>query len=263
MAVATLSLGETSFDLSDDLNTTKVSGRYPTLNVRSALGTSSTIDDLLVTTSAPASNNLLFSSGVNGLEADLGDCNDTLIFTSRSSVESSNIDLGAGNDVFRADGGFNFSNVDAGSGNDTLTFNGLVLESLDINSGSGNDVLTFKSGTTIFDTTIATESGNDVVQFFGDVFGGGANSLISLGTGADTLVFGANSFVSGYNIDLGSDVSVDNVVFNAGLDESNDVTITGAGTGDSLFIGAGDFAGTYTFDGTDFSNDSDTLTWLT
>ncbi len=268
-AASTLSLGDSAFTLASSTGPgtpteqISVTGSYPSISVKSTTGSSIENLSIGVSGSDTVNNSVFFQSGVSGLDANLGGGADTLIFTSTSSVESSTISLGTTSaaDVFRADGGFNYSTVDTGGGNDTLSFSKSVLDS-SVTTGGGNDSITFQANSLVYNTSVSTGTGNDSVTFLGSVFGG-ENSQISLGSGADTLVFGANSYVEGYAIDLGSDTSVDSVFFNAGLDDSQAIQITGANTGDTLFIGSGDFAGSYTYDGTDFTDGSDSLTWLT
>jgi hypothetical protein len=206
---------------------------------------------------------------VSGLEANLGNSADTVTFS--GPVSGSTIDLDAsqtdplgGADRFVAQGGFFNSTVNAGWGNDTLLFSQQVSGST-INTGVGNDQVIVGAGSTVDESNFDLGAGNDTISFEGLVFGTGGDDVIALGTGADTLVFGASSFVFGYSIDLGSDLDIDGIFFNSGLTEFQDITITGASLGDTLFIGAGGdplISGSYTFDGTYFSNTDDTLTFL-
>lgn len=271
---SSLSLGQASFSLDAD---TSLFGTPPEQIRVKPIGTGkffvsnqsagSPIENLTLDTALSpdiSSNKVQFGSAVSGLDANLGDGADTL--TIKGAVSGSTIAMDStyvgGADRFVATGGFFESTVTTGAGNDTLIFAEEVQDST-VDTGAGNDQISVKSGSFVTATDFHTGDRNDILTFEGTVFVFGHESEISLGTGADTLIFGSNSFVSGYNIDLGSDNVRDKVFFNAGLDESNEVTISGANTGDYLFIGAGEFKGTYTFDGTDFSNDTDTLTWLT
>lgn len=266
---STLSLSQASFSLSSDpprLGTDSlqlnVVGTSPSLSISEKTG--STIENLGIGSLGSVNSSILFRSAVDGLIANLGDGSDTLIFNSTSGVVNSTISMDGAtgfNDTFVSNGGFVSSTVSTGGGNDSLGFSGYVSES-SISAGAGNDTITFGSRSLVEDTNVNTGGGNDNLTFLGQVYGGGPNSQVSLGAGADTLVFGASSYVEGYSIDLGSDSNTDKLFFNAGLDVFQDIEITGASTGDTLFIGSGSFSGNYLFDGTNFANGSDTLTWL-
>ena len=95
------------------------------------------------------------------------------------------------------------------------------------------------------------QPGNDSV-----VFGNNAvisDSTINLGGGGDTLVFGQNTTFSNTQIMLGGDSYADQIKF-ASLtnDNKQQLTITGGGDGDTLYIGA--TAYTYNTVSNDFYN---------
>lgn len=275
-SASTLSLGQGVFQSSwlgtdsttlgtppDQIN---VGGTGSPYAISSKIG--STIENLTLDTAntfPQSSSNVTFSSAVDGLKANLGDGADTL--TMNSQVFASTIEMDAtanasnSSDRFVASNGFFGSSVSTGAGNDTLIFSKEIIDST-VNTGAGNDVITFQSGSSVSNTSVSTGAGNDSVIFNGAVFGNGDLSQIRLGIGADTLVFGANSYVQGYSIDLGaSDGNIDIVRFGAGLVEDQNMEITGAGTEDILFIGSTQYA----YDGVsgDFISGSTTITWLT
>lgn len=291
---STLSLGQSTFNLGPDTtrpgtppNELNVGGSGK--NVFISKLTSGSIDGLILDTalSDPASSNsAIFSSEVLNLDANLGDGSDSITFTASVSsstifTDSTSTSVSGGSDRFVANGIVSDSTVSTREGNDTLIFASGVVGS-SIQTGEGNDSVIFSKeaiGSTIetgggndrvgvqafvSDTSFELGDGSDTLTFGANLVGFGSNSFIELGDGADTLIFGANSFVFGYSIDLGgADAAIDSVQFGGSLDESNLTQIAGASSGDILIIGAGSFAGSYTFaDGVGFTDGTDTLTWL-
>lgn len=291
---STLSLGQSTFNLGPDITRSgtppvelNVGGHGPAFFVSKL--TPGPIDGLILDTalSDPASSNsAIFSSDVLNLDANLGDGSDSITFTASVSnstifTDSTSASVSGGSDRFVANGIVSDSTISTGWGNDTLIFTSGVVGS-SIQTGQGNDSVIFSKE--VIESTIETGGGNDKVNvqafvsdtsfelgdgsdtltFGANLVGFGSNSFIELGDGADTLIFGANSLVFGYSIDLGAaDAAIDSVQFGGSLDETNLIQITGASSGDILIIGAGSFAGSYTFaDGVGFTDGTDTLTWL-
>jgi hypothetical protein len=271
----TLSLGQASSALGPDstqfgtsVAELKIGGAGQNV-VISNKTTGSPIENLTLDTAlspSVSSSNVSFGSAVSGLDANLGDGTDTITFTSSVSgstifTDSTSNSAGGGGDRFTANGGISDSSVSTGAGNDTLLFAKEVIDST-IQTGTGNDNVTVQANSFASNSSFELGGGNDTLTFQGTVFGYGDKSFIDLGKGSDTLIFGANSYVAGYSIDLGgADGATDNVRFESGLAGFSDVQITGASTGDVLFIGGtGPSTGSYSFNGSVFVKGSDTLT---
>jgi hypothetical protein len=292
-AASTLSLGQGTFILGPD--TTQFGTPPSEISVvgsTSALISKTTpglIDGLTLDTALSPSvstNSATFLSGVTNLDANLGDGGDTITFTASVSnstifTDSTATSAGGAGDRFVAAGSVTSSTINTGAGNDTLVFTSSV-SGVSIETGAGSDNVTLmkevidssiQTGgggdnvvvqSLVSDSSFELGGGNDTLTFGGTLVGFGANSSIDLGGGADTLIFGASSFVLGYSIDLGgADGAIDQVQYAGALTEGNLTQITGGSSGDILVIGAGVYAGNYTYaEGFGFVDGSDTLTWL-
>jgi hypothetical protein len=204
-----------------------------------------------------------------------GDYDDNTVI---SDPGTSAVDLGKGNDSLVLGKGATNVDVNTGSGKDTVSLNGSfenVKFHLDgVNwrepntlDNQGGDRIAASNGATFTNSTFSSNNNDGDSLIFGsnttfygtkvylsteesfDRQGGtdslvfGSNSLfydstISTGYGSDTIVFGSNSIFENLAINLGNkDGDGDQIRFAAGTDFEN-VSIYGAGSGDTLFIGS-------------------------
>ena len=162
-----------------------------------------------------------------------------------------------------SDGAFN-AEINTGSGNDTVRLTGTFdsasfhLDGTLESNLIGGDLITASSGTQFYNTSFTSSNVNGDTLLVGTgagflgseiFFGSGDDSIsfgsrsnildatFSLGEGEDTLVFGSGSILDNVLIDLGDDSSIDLVRFSDTVSLGG-VTISGADTGDILYIGA-------------------------
>lgn len=189
--------------------------------------------------------------GISAIE--LGDGQDSLVFNDGGN--NAQFNTGIGSDTVNLSG--DFVNTSFYLGNDSTTSSGDYFSSgrngsftnstISSNNVSG-DTLIFGSGSTFIGSDIFNSLGSDSV-----VFGSGLNffdSDIRSGGGGDTLVFGANTTFFNSTLDLGSNSSADQIYFSGNNSDLSGLTITGADSNDTLFIGST----AYAWNGSTFNN---------
>jgi len=200
----------------------------------------------------------------------LGEDNDFLVLNDGTQGPVA-INTGSGYDTIQLKGDFTSTQFildgrnewwspTTGADRITSSPNASFLQTSFISNNSGGDTLIFSNGTNFATSTIELGSaipgmsdsgGNDSV-----VFGNNAvitNSTIDLGGGGDTLIFGQNTTFYNTQINLGADYSNDQIKFTSlTSDNKQQLTITGGGVGDTLYIGA--VAYTYNTVNNDFYN---------
>ena len=176
---------------------------------------------------------------------ELGDGLDSLVFN--DGALNAQFNTGIGSDTVNLSG--NFVNTSFYLGNDSTASpgdyfssgrNGSFTNSTISSKNASGDTLIFGSGSTFSNSDIFNSSGADSV-----VFGSGLNffsSDIRSGGGGDTLVFGANTTFYNSTLDLGSNSSADQIYFSANNSDLSGLSITGADTNDTLFIGSTAYA---------------------
>jgi hypothetical protein len=186
---------------------------------------------------------------------DLGEGNDSLVLG--KGATNVDVNTGSGKDTVSLNGSFenvqfhldganwNYSD-DLRAGDRIAASNGAIFANSTFSSNSNaGDSLIFGSNTT-FDGTKVYLSNNEFFDQQGAgrdslVFGSNSyflDSTISTGYGSDTIVFGSSSTFGNLAINLGNnDGDGDQIRFAAGTNFEN-VSIYGAGSGDTLFIGS-------------------------
>ncbi|MFY4808975.1 hypothetical protein ACOTVK_10520, partial [Aliarcobacter butzleri] len=143
-------------------------------------------------------NDTLEFQSLDSKNINSGAGNDTVIVN--QSASSSNIQLGEGNNIYTVAGSLNSGTTQSGAGNDTVIVNqgasntvinlgdgnnkisiGEALNNSNISTGNGNDTLIV--GQASDNNTISTGGGNDFVQLNHNVQG----TKIDLGTGNDGI----------------------------------------------------------------------------
>jgi Ca2+-binding RTX toxin-like protein len=175
----------------------------------------------IVTLSAAAAGST-FRAGVNGVDFN----NNNVLDMTLANVETLDLEGGAGNDVFNANGGVDPSvlgapyggatTMNGGAGDDTMT-GGAGIDT--INGNAGNDVIDGAAG----NDTLKGNEGNDTVSFASSAAGVIANLTTSTATGNGNDIL---------------DATVENLFGSAGNDnltgDGNDNVLTGAAGDDSL-----------------------------
>lgn len=220
----------------------------------------------------PQSGDYSISPSFTNPSVDLGSGNDSLILGGGTSGPVA-INTGSGNDTIQLKGAFDntqfildgrneSTNQTPFAGKERITAspNASFLNSNFISNNQGGDTLVFGNGTLFDDSSIQlgqpTHGGSGSLGSDSVVFGSNSSiidSAIRLGSGADTLVFGSNSTFSSSYIDLGNDSNADRIIFSTGF-TGDGVRITGAGAGDTLYIGATAYV--YNTTSNDFYNGS-------
>jgi len=226
-------------------------------------------DDKSITFDAwPQSGDDSISPSFTNPSVDLGSGNDSLILGGGTSGPVA-INTGSGNDTVQLKGAFDntqfildgrIEGLSTGKDRITASPNASFQNSNFISNNEGGDTLTFGNGTLFYNSSIQlgqpTHGGTSSVGSDSVVFGSNSSiidSAISLGSGADTLVFGSNSTFFNSFIDLGSDSNADRIIFSTGF-TGEGVQISGAGAGDTLYIGATAYV--YNTTSNDFYNGS-------
>jgi Ca2+-binding RTX toxin-like protein len=137
---------------------------------------------------------------------------DLVVFATSTTITSSSVFGGSGNDSLSFLGIVGFSTIDAGADNDSLYFSSTVSTST-ILGGTGNDTINFAA--TVTASKVSLDSGADSLVFNSAV----TNSTIVGGTGIQTIQFSSSADV----------VSLDGI-FGAGL------ILGGSGNDDFYFL---------------------------
>ena len=162
---------------------------------------------------------------LNGISGQAGIYNNQLIFSSQGQAA---IDTGSGNDSLVLGSGSYFNtSFNTGAGIDTIsiaagnTFGNTYFQlGSDTPSISNKEKFTSAQNNHFFSTTIASNNGGGDSLIFGSGTQFGTEnhedyvdpgSTISLGTGADSIVFGSNSVITNSYINTGS--GADTLVF--------------------------------------------------
>jgi hypothetical protein len=185
-----------------------------------------------------------FEFGSAGVAGGAG--NDTIVFGTTSSSSNFAISTGEGVDVLKLNGSIDNANIWLGGdsglptvGRDSVTMtSGSISSSQIASNNTQGDTVVFGSTAQVSDTAFVMGEGGDSLVFGGSVFGYGENSTIDLGLGADTLTFGANSYVAGYSISLGNDGMADIISLLGGYEG---ISITGADEFDILYVGTSQY----------------------
>jgi hypothetical protein len=137
---------------------------------------------------------------------------DLVVFATSTTITSSSVFGGSGNDSLSFLGIVGFSTIDAGADNDSLYFSSTVSTST-ILGGTGNDTINFAA--TVTASKVSLDSGADSLVFNSAV----TNSTIVGGTGIQTVQFSSSADVA----------SLDGI-FGAGL------ILAGSGNDDFYFL---------------------------
>lgn len=195
----------------------------------------------------------LESTSADSAFVDLGSGNDALVIGGNSFNTNIQVEAGGGNDTVTLQGTFSNAVFDLGEGKNTFSLtSGNFNDSLIKTSSTTGDSLIFGAG------TIINNSGEGTGIFLGDgndsvVLGGFVTSLINLGLGADTIIFGARSTAFEAEIDLGRELSmgssggINKIYFNMSKDDviakfSSNLRITNADSNDILYVGTSNYA---------------------
>jgi hypothetical protein len=204
-------------------------------------------------------NSVISDPGTSAV--DLGKGNDSLVLG--KGATNVDVNTGSGKDTVSLNGSFenvqfhldgvdrNYptDSMDNQGGDRIAASNGATFTNSTFSSNSNaGDSLIFGSNTTfngtkvylstdeVFDPQGGRDNGRDSL-----VFGSNSrfnDSTISTGYGSDTIVFGSKSIFNNLAINLGNnDGDGDQIRFAAGTNFEN-VSIYGAGSGDTLFIGS-------------------------
>lgn len=156
-------------------------------------------------------------------------------------IGSSSFDYSDGDDILLIQGAIQNSNVNLGDGENVFKAERVAASSYE--TGDGDNTTVLKGAKTVAkSSSFVSGAGASRFNFKGNV----KDSYIEPGGGEDTLIFGGKLINT--DINLGSDGAQDTIRIKGGIRDIKGLTIKGADDGDRLIIGAGIDATTYNYD---------------